>query len=205
MKKFLLLFLLLISALFISCSHKTTQVTNDVVIPSIQPILRKDFNTALYQTQIDIKERHFSGLFYFKNMPDTSTRIVFLSEMGMGFFEFEYKNREFKVISCQDFFDKKIILKTLQNDLRLLIDLPKDSIVSPFILAHSMDGNLTYELVGKSESYLYTINKENAIVFIQEKRKKIQVLEYEGNTPKQIQIEHTKFPLKLEFNLVNVK
>ncbi len=39
MKKFFLLFLLLSSALFISCSQKTTQVTNDVVIPKISGVV----------------------------------------------------------------------------------------------------------------------------------------------------------------------
>ncbi|MBK7307905.1 MAG: hypothetical protein IPI88_13305 [Chitinophagaceae bacterium] len=43
------------------------------------------FTVALYNTTVDVMGNHFSGLLLIKKMPDSSTRMVFSNEMGLGF------------------------------------------------------------------------------------------------------------------------
>src|SRR4051812_49338359 len=48
------------------------------------------FSNTLYSAYVDVTTHHFSGLLFFKLMPDSSTRIVFTNEVGVKFFDFAF-------------------------------------------------------------------------------------------------------------------
>ena len=48
------------------------------------------FTTTLYSATVDVTRHHFSGILFFKVMPDSSTRVVFTNEMGVKFFDFAF-------------------------------------------------------------------------------------------------------------------
>ena len=82
--------------------------------------LKPKYSSVLYDTKVDVIGKHLSGLLLFKLMPDSSTRVVFSSEMGVGFFDFEYSDKGFKVHSCMKELNKKIVIKQLKKDIGLL-------------------------------------------------------------------------------------
>ena len=79
----------------------------------------------LFKARINFLKREFSGLFLIKSMPgDTSTRVLFLSEIGLSLIDLNYQNDTFNVVRVQPFLDRPAVIKTLQNDFRtLLLDL----------------------------------------------------------------------------------
>ena len=80
------------------------------------------FSSALYNAHIDVAGKHLSGLLIIKKMPDNSTRMVFSSETGFTFFDFEFsKEGNFKVYSIIKQMDKKPVIKTLRKDFELVL------------------------------------------------------------------------------------
>lgn len=117
-------YLILSSCLFfmLACSpaHKQMQTaTADVhTLQKFKPV----FTVALYNTTVDVVGNHLSGLLLIKKMPDSSTRMVFSSETGFTFFDFEFAaDGTFKVHSIIKKMNKKSVLKTLQHDFELVL------------------------------------------------------------------------------------
>lgn len=99
----------------------------------------------LFKTGIDLGKKHFSGLILLKSLPDSSTRVVFLSELGLNLLDMSYRQGSFQVHSVKDFLDRKLIIRTLQGDFRaLLLDLPQ---LTNFELDRSMDEGVEAELL----------------------------------------------------------
>src|SRR5450755_1393126 len=53
-------------------------------------LFKPDFVRATYKISVDVVGKHISGLLVMKQMPDSSTRIVFTNEMGFSFFDFGF-------------------------------------------------------------------------------------------------------------------
>ena len=83
---------------------------------------RPQFSNTLYSTQVDILNHHLSGLLFFKQMPDSSLRVVFANEMGFKFFDFEFtKDSGFVKHYMMPKMDKKPVVKALQKDFELVL------------------------------------------------------------------------------------
>lgn len=136
-------FLLFISLFFLQgCSSLYSRLqkteTNKNCLQKFKPI----FTSALYKAKVDVTGKHLSGLLVIKKMPDSSTRIVFSSEMGFTFFDFEFQqDGNFKVHSIIKQMDKKAVIKTLKKDFEL-------------ILMQNLENKNSYTL--KDTSFLYT-------------------------------------------------
>ena len=108
--------------LVLGCSpvHKQMQTSNaDInVLQKFRPV----FTVALYNTTVDVVGNHLSGLLLIKKMPDSSTRMVFSSETGFTFFDFEFAaDGKFKVYSIIKKMNKRSVIKTLQHDFELVL------------------------------------------------------------------------------------
>lgn len=123
MNRYLLLCLLLTS--LISCSPvskftKSHTEKSDFIKPVVH--ITSENQQVIYKAQIDIYKKHFSGLFVFKMVEaDSAIRVVFMSEMGMSFFDFEYKNNAFTTKQVMPGFDRDIIVNTFQEDLKQIL------------------------------------------------------------------------------------
>jgi hypothetical protein len=94
-------------------------------------------STQLFKATLDIKKHHLTGLLMIKRM-DTVTpppappqtgrgessgtyRIVFMNEVGMTFFDLEMKPESFKVVSCFESLNKKMLMNIFETDFRMLL------------------------------------------------------------------------------------
>jgi len=117
MKFFRMLFFLWISSLSVH-GHAQERI--------LQSPLAHLEGSRLFKTGIDAYGRHFSGLLLFKAMPDSSIRIVLMSELGLNLLDMSYMHEAFTLVSGQEFMQRKSILRALENDFRtLLLDLSK--------------------------------------------------------------------------------
>ena len=80
------------------------------------------FSSALYNTSVNVIGKHLSGLLLLKQMPDSSIRVVFSSEMGVKFFDFEFsKQGDFKVYYILKQMNKKAVVTTLRKDFEMIL------------------------------------------------------------------------------------
>ena len=151
-------YLLLSSCLFIltGCSsvYKNLQpATGD--INSIEKF-RPDFKSALYKAEIDVITHHLSGLLLIKTLPDSSIRMVFSNEMGIKFFDFEFRpSGGFKVFYIVEQMNKKPVIKTLKKDFELIL-LPDKNEKAAYL---RKDGHSFYYIFPKQKgSFCYITN-----------------------------------------------
>lgn len=198
-------FLLVCVLLFSSCSsvYRGLQRSNGDVncIRQFQP----QFTNTLYSTQVDVLKHHLSGLLFFKKMPDSSLRVVFANEMGFKFFDFEFtKDSGFVKHYMLPKMDKKVIVKTLQNDFELVLlraGLEKATVLQDsgyhYIAVPTAKGN-NYYITDTACTRLERIEKSS-------KRKpvvKVWMRHYEQGVPDTILIQHQNFKFNISLQRV---
>lgn len=107
-----------------SCTsaYRGLQRTDNDVAACLERFRPKIEQPVLYATQVDVLQHHLSGLLYFKPMEDGSMRVVFMSEMGMKFFDFEFaKDGSFTKHYMLPKMDKKAVVKTLKKDFEMVL------------------------------------------------------------------------------------
>lgn len=154
----------MISFLFLFCSIRASEkeVEDFSPLPSLDKPL-------LFKASIKLRDSNYSGLILIKEMPDdSSVHVVFLSELGLNLLDMAYRNQEFEVISVQEFLNRSLIIKTLQNDFRcLLLDL---SLIEGSRVKTKKDGvSQDLKFRHKSQRYIYSIQEDGAPVHIRRK------------------------------------
>lgn len=188
-------------ALLFSCTsvHKGFEKVqaDPAAILKFKPVYR----VALYQAGIDVVGNHLSGLLLFKKMPDSSTRIVFTSETGFSFFDFEFAaDGRFKVHSIFKKMDRKAVIKTLRKDFELVlmnrIDMDKMSV-------RRNEGHIYHIFQMEKGFYHYITDSTGQHLIRMERASKSKAVtqavmeNYTNGMPDTISISHTKF----EFNI----
>ncbi|MFA6152824.1 MAG: hypothetical protein WC716_15985 [Chitinophagaceae bacterium] len=120
--------LLIISCLllvtFASCTFRTvkgfTKISSEKKVYS-SPYFSSAVTDYVYKANITVYGKSLSGLFIAKKINDSTHRVVFTTEFGNSLMDLEIGPESFKVNSIVEDLDKKIILKTLKNDFRLIL------------------------------------------------------------------------------------
>jgi hypothetical protein len=159
---------------------------------------KPDFAHATYSTSVDVIGKHISGLLLIKDMPDSSTRIVFTNEMGFSFFDFGFSpDTGFTVYHIVPQMNKPALIKTLRKDFEL-------------ILFKNMDKSTTYDLVDsasiyhafpqiKGVNYYITDKQCGRLIKMQRASNKKPIMEatfynqLPGQSPDSITIRHLNF------------
>jgi hypothetical protein len=202
--------LLLLISLFILNSCSVTKNYSRVKKPDKQVIavLSSGYTTALYKTSIDIGSNHFSGLFYFKKLDEEKYRIVFMSELGLNLLEFEYDKGSFTTINVQEFLNKKALLNTLQNDLKLLIQSPADS-EKQKIFEHKSNPQVLIKIKSNSKRCYYFYNPNNELENMVQKtafnKVEFGIFKTTQTVPEKIEIHHKIMDIHIDLNLIKVK
>lgn len=162
---------------------------------------RPDQQRVLYKANIDVTGHHLSGLLLLKTLPDSSIRAVFSSEMGVKFFDFEYKpDGGFKVYSIIKQMDKGPVKKTLKKDIELILFPPKN--VKNFYLLKD-SGQLYYIFPRPKGTYCYITDLQGSRLVRMEicspRRPIVEATlqkSEDGNTDS-ISIKHNNFPFTI--------
>ncbi len=184
-----------------SCSPVHQQMQSVAADVYVLQKFKPAFTVALYNTTVDVMGNHLSGLLLIKKMPDSSTRIVFSNEMGLGFFDFEFAaDGSFKVHSIMKKLDKKSVIKTLQHDFELVL---MNNLDNSKAVVKTHEG-LTYFIFPQSKGFNYYITNQtgNELVRLERASNKKTIVEavmknYINGIPDTIGISHKTF----EFNI----
>ena len=75
----------------------------------------------IYKSKIEVYGHNFGGILIIKKTGIQEHRVVFTTEFGNKLFDFLYKGESFTKIFIIDELNKKMIVKTLQRDFKILI------------------------------------------------------------------------------------
>ena len=157
------------------------------------------FSNTHYSTSVDITKHHFSGILFFKQMPDSSTRVIFANEMGVKFFDFGFtKDDQFIKYYVMHKLDKKVIVTALKKDIELVI-MHQD--LSNAVLLKDSTYNYTAIPNKKGNDYYITDHCSKLVRIEKASKKKavveVQMLNYNNGVPDSISIVHKNFKFNI--------
>lgn len=138
-----------------------------------------------------------------KTMPDSSIRVVFTSEMGLTFFDFEFgRDGSFQVHHIIEKMNRKAVIRTLRQDFELV--LMRGLQTHPATIS-KRENRIYYAFPHKKGSNYYITDldcKELVGIEKASKRKafvKVIMRNYNNGMPDTIGIEHTNFQFNIGF------
>jgi hypothetical protein len=216
-----------------SVTREKTHVTND----NISEVTRHASRVTLYKATLNIKKHHLTGLLIVKRMDSITTpthatpqtgitpypatsqtgssgndkvyRIVFANEFGMTFFDLELKSDSFKVVSCFESLNKKVLLKIFETDFRLLTGMdpvkPERSYIQTETNNRVISGNAgkykIWQTYSPSGDTLYRTAVKSTIA----DPAIISCLKYADGIPTKITIENPFIGMKFSLRLLDWK
>lgn len=196
---------LLISFLFLSLTSCTLQMTKGwVASETNKEFVENNYfsngNTDyVYKAKITVYNHKFGGILIVKKTGEQEHRVVFTTEFGNKLFDFKYIGETFIKEFVIDELDKKIIIKTLQKDFKLLIS--EKAIVQE---KYEVDGDEVYKTSTDKRSNFYFINKKthtlDKIVSTTNTKEKVAILfsEINDEIATRISINHLSINLQIE-------
>jgi len=193
--------------LFYSCSLPTTKgyLEKSVSKNSIENIYFSNETTDyVYKAKISLYNKSFGGLLIIKKIGQEEHRIVFTTEFGNKIFDFQIEKRNFKVNYILEELNKKVVLKTLQNDFYILtkqfmeVDKQFDSAKETIYRSKfDKEYNLYYFILNEGQ-------KVFKIVKASKRKEKVafNFLEFNHNIGTKIDIIHQNIKLKIHLNYI---
>lgn len=184
-------------------AYKGLQRTDADAAACLQRFRPQIDSPALYSTQVDILQHHLSGLLYFRPMDNGSMRVLFMSEMGMKFFDFEFaKDGTFTKHYMLPKMDKKAVVKTLRKDFDMVLMRRDPSTAQTF----AMQGlRYTAFRLPKGKIYYITDTACTELLRVENGSRRKPVVEatlraYRNGVPDSINIRHhaVKFNISLQ-------
>lgn len=173
----------------------------------LKSVFNNGLNKVLFKARIQLYNKYFSGLLFIKSIENNSKRIVFVTEIGIKIFEFEFINNDFNVHYCLGMFNKKVILKTLEKDIKLLLmnNLVDEKVK---IFEDKKSKNKVYKLKKNGQSNYYFIDKETGnLIKIENssgifRKVIIELNDYKDGFPNKINIVHPCIKLNIQLKLI---
>jgi hypothetical protein len=198
---------LLISAfftLFISC--KSYQVQDAVSVDnSLQFVQNQYFSDVsldyVYKTHIEIYGNKMGGIFIAKRVNDSIHRMVLTTDFGNKLLDFEISENSFKVNFIIDNLDKKIIINTLRDDFRTLLQVN-----SKVFKTYKRNNEVIFQTENNAYYYFDEVSRNLTKIIKTNKRKEKVVFTFDSKKTtfaENINIQHYNIKLKIDFNQIS--
>jgi hypothetical protein len=198
---------LLISAfftLFISC--KSYQVQDAVSVDnSLQFVQNQYFSDVsldyVYKTHIEIYGNKMGGIFIAKRINDSIHRMVLTTDFGNKLLDFEISENSFKVNFIIDNLDKKIIINTLRDDFRTLLQVN-----SKVFKTYKRNNEVIFQTENNAYYYFDEVSRNLTKIIKTNKRKEKVVFTFDSKKTtfaENINIQHYNIKLKIDFNQIS--
>lgn len=143
---------------------------------------KPEFDRELYRCIVDgkfiFKKFHLSGVLFFKELKNGTIRAIFQNEMGMAFFDMEWKeDGSFELKQIIEQLDKEAVVKTLRKDLEMLLMIGMEE--NSEILLKEDRGKQHYYRLNRADGYVYYISEDDELKTIENagKRKKVVTID----------------------------
>ena len=178
-----------------ACSSAYRDLRRATGDPACIQRFKPALGVVVYKAAVDVVGNHLSGLLVLKAMPDSSTRLVFTSEMGLTFFDFAFgADGSFQVHHIIDKMDKKAVIKTLRKDFELILleHTSGGSVLTDGVnryYAFPQEKGTNYYITDSACTHLLRAEKASKRKTIVEAR----LMDYVQGIPDSISIVHQKF------------
>jgi len=198
--------------LMVSCSPVIPRGFRKSINPEInvRPVFHENFNKALYRFEITLRKNNFTGLALIKKMNENQThRMVFTSETGLKFFDFEFNHSGGIVVHyAMDALNRRGLIKMLTTDIGLLFTPNLENKSLLYYLPEDKKKGLILKERCDGVNYYYYEHDQKSPKSIYHKAcfKPATKLEFEydsGNVPYKISITNNMIHLKMNFQLIN--
>ena len=207
--KNILYILIFVVILFYSCSYPVRKGYKKTDYNQIQ-VLKPDFKKVVYRTSIDVYKNHFSGIMVIKRIEaDNSYRIIFLSELGMKIFDFEFNNNlpeGFKIHQILEPINKKLLISTLRRDFELFLKIHPKKIKNETYISYKSviekvktKGFYNYYLFNNDSNYVTSITQKGWLF----KKLEINNIGFSKSSPDTVNFKHKG--IKLTINLSKIR
>jgi hypothetical protein len=163
-----------------------------------------DSGYLLLNTRIDMLNNHFSGLMVVKPLPNLEYRVVFITEIGLKIWDFEFSpHKPVKVHYIMDALNRKKILKTLFQDIGLMLMTVTEN-EKPVVLRDRSTGELVFKYKERGLRYYYhnftgTGRAANALVASRLiKKAKADFYSSDGFRIDSVKLAHYKVKLRIQ-------
>ncbi len=203
---FICYLLLFISSIFSCRTSNLIKYKNNEELKKAIFVFEQTEKATLYKTEINLFKNYFSGITVIKKISKKTYRIVFMNETGMKFFDFEISPEDYKIHHIFKPMNKKIFVKLLINDYRLIL---MNNINTEQAKKYLTKNKQTFVIKPNKSSTFYFFDTKTGLPERVEKysyfRKIITInyLEYKNNKPQKIKINHKNILFKMEFLVVS--
>lgn len=113
---------------------------------------------ARYKTSIDVLKNHLSGILVVKKTDSLTTRIVFVTELGMKMFDFEARNDTMSTVYVFDPLNKPALIGALKRNFNNMFLLHADGPAEE----HNHKGKSIYSISHGMNISFYTMQPEGS-------------------------------------------
>jgi|GEM_PF-3900703 len=154
-----------------------------------------------YNTMVDVYGKYFSGVTYFKNIQDSSLRVLFTTHTGMKLLDMELANNTCNTKYVVEQMDNVMVLKLLCHDFKLLTG-GIDSVIHADEIRLRVQGDRMAMVKADKDVYYYLSNT-NAVSKIVETVPGKMIVQTEFVKDKidssLLIVQHYNFKFKLTF------
>lgn len=171
----------------------------------VRPIVNKN-NSLLYKAQIDLYNKHYSGLILLKQTEPGTSHLTFVTEIGMKMFDFEIRDTTFKLVYVFEPLNQTRITTLLESDMKLILLY---NLLSREARRYKKKNKAAYKIKDGYRYYYKMSADTNTVEKILVKgslftKKKVSYLYNADLTARQIRLKHKGLVrLKIELNNLN--
>lgn len=153
----------------------------------------------VYKANVTAYGHRFSGLMIIKKLGHNYHRIVFTTEFGNKMFDAELLDANFTINFIADELDRKILVNTLKNDFKILL---QDD--NPVLVTYGNESHKVYKTKSNRRFNYYFVNKQYSqlekIVNTTKTKEKIIInfTSKDGEIADEVRIEHKGLKLTIE-------
>lgn len=205
-----LVLLVLIIFIITSCSNpyknlaKTEYPEKNIsVIPYSLPHTDR---TIIYKADLSFYKNTFGGLLIIKKTEIDKYRIALTTQFGLKIFDFELNQGKLNVVFCIDQLNKKMIIKTFEEDFNIL--LMQEGFEQLFEMQNLEQNQKIWQIKsGKFSTYFIQKNESGSIDNISKRKRnseKISVVlyDYKKEIPGEIVLQHSNIKFKMNLKLI---
>lgn len=198
----------------VSCSpnylNGYNQLQNsDIKIPTI---FNGQLIKSLYKANLKVMGNELSGVCIIKKIKESEFRLVFMSEIGMKYFDvginFQKEAPEFKIYYFVSVLDRGEVKQILLNDIAALLNefgVKNKTLV----YKHEVSGDIALQNSYDSYNYYsFRYSEKNKIKIVRwkarpEGKSEIFIYEYDNNLPSDIKIKNSKYSTSLTLRAIS--
>ncbi len=210
-----LLFLAILSLATSQCSyrHLSGFVEGTEAMGSDLKLFKNDSIRYVYRSNLSILNHHLSGLIVIKKIPGRNgTQVVFVSEIGMKYFDFEYTDGQNTAAFSCHYLMESLQHHKIQSRLRSLMQMlvmqyPHSVKAAYFKHPNTGEFEITYAIDGKINSYLFSDDGLAYQIIQHSKTDQLVNIEVESRlneaSPSSINIKSKRPGIKLQMQALN--